>query len=251
MNGMGVRPAGRVHHYAGTVLRALANVSSVAVACVAWLGLSTLILDAAGVDPLGLRPAALVRLPPPPNELCALATQLGQGFDRRCDFTARLVPTAEPYRVTLDETWEGTTLVQRLAVRATSAATPAYVASTRSISNAGATRLSQVALVRARPEEDHLAYSLGNCGAIICGQHEIVIIGTQAGVLREIFRTRLGRAGGLEVGEGSFTTVEPFTPAGASVATSFTARRYAWDGRDYALREVSTRATAAPSPSGR
>lgn len=231
--------------------RAFANVGAVALAALAWLGLSTLILDAAGVDPLGLRPAAQVRVAPPPNELCALATPLGQGFDRHCDFPALLVPSGEPFRVTLDETWEGTTLVQRLAVREASSTTPAYVASTRSISNAGATRLSQVALVLARPGEEHLAYSLGNCGAIICGQHEIVVIGAQAGALRELFRTRLGRAGGFEVGEGGLTTVEPFTPPGASAATSSTARRYAWDGRDYALREVSTRATPAPSPSGR
>ena len=234
------------------MLRVLANVGAVAVACVAWAALTTLILDAAGVDPLGLRPPPSAPAAPPPNELCALAAPLGQGFDRHCDFTARLVPGGDPYRVTLDETWEGATLVQRLVVAGTAALpAPAYAVTTRSASNAGATRLSQVALVPARPGLEHLVYSLGNCGGVVCGQHDVIAIGLQQGGPRELLRARLGRAGGFEVRAGGVVTLEPFAPAVAGGLAGLTARTYVWDGTAYLQQGVTVRSTPSPSPSTR
>jgi len=228
------------------VLRALANVSSVAIAGAAWVALGILVLEAAGTDPLGLRSGAVVPAASPPNELCALGAPLGAGFDRHCDFTARLVPGADALRVTLDETWDSTTLLQRLVVKAPGASAPAFAVTTRSASSAGATRLSQVALVAATPSEDHLALSIGNCGAVVCGQHDVVVLGAPDGIVREVLRLRLGRAGGFEVVAGGLITLEPFVPAGAAAAGSV-ARTYLWDGRDYVLRGAGVRAPASPS----
>jgi len=233
------------------VLRALANVSSVATACLAWATLAALILAAAGADPLGLGAAGGPSDQPRPNELCALAAPLGQGFDRHCDFTARLVPGADALTVTLDETWDSTTLLQRLVVKAPGASAPAFAVTTRSASSAGATRLSQIALIAATPREDHLAFSVGNCGAVVCGQHDVVVLGAPDGTVREILRVRLGRAGGFEVVAGGLVTLEPFVPAGAAGAAGSIARTYRWDGHDYVLRGAAVRATPSPSTSPR
>lgn len=229
--------------------RALANVGSIAVACLAWAALAALFLDAAGLDPLGLRAQAVPPVPPRPNELCGLATPLGQGFDRHCDFTAQLVPGADALEVRLDQTWEGTTLVQRLVVMARGVAAPAFAVTTRSASAAGATRLSQVALIAAAPGEEHLAYSVGNCGAVVCGRHEVVVVGAPEGTVRELLRARLGRAGGFEVSEGGMVLLEPFVAPGVSTASGLSALTYAWDGRSYALRDVAVRPTPTPSSS--
>lgn len=233
------------------MLRALANVSSVALACLAWTALAALILTAAGADPLGLGAAGGPPDQPRPNQLCALAAPLGQGFDRRCDFTAHLLPGADALRVTLDETWEATTLLQRLIVKAPEAAAPAFAVVTRSASSAGATRLSQLALIAATTRDDHLAFSVGNCGAVVCGQHDVVVLGAPDGIVREVLRVRLGRAGGFEVVAGGLITLEPFVPAGAAGAAGSVARTYSWDGHGYVLRGVAVRAPASPSTSPR
>ena len=233
------------------MLRALANVGSVAIACVAWAALGILILDAAGADPLGLRSGAAAPAAPPPNELCALAAPLGRGFDRHCDFTARLVPGADALTVKLDETWDSTTLLQRLVVNAPGASAPAFAVTTRSASSAGATRLSQIALIAATPHDDHLAFSVGNCGAVVCGRHDVVVLGAPDGTVREVLRVRLGRAGGFEVVTGGLVTLEPFVPAGATGAAGSIARTYRWDGHDYVLRGAAVRASTSPSTSSR
>jgi len=233
------------------MLRALANVSSVAIAGLAWAALAALILTAAGADPLGLGATGGPSVQPRPDQLCALAAPLGQGFDRRCDFTARLVPGADALTVALDETWDAATLLQRLVVKAPGASAPAFAVMTRSASSAGATRLSQVALVAATPTEDHLAFSVGSCGAVVCGQHEVVVLGAPDGTVREVLRVRLGRAGGFEVVAGGLITLEPFVPAGAAGAAGSVARTYSWDGHGYVLRGVAVRAPASPSTSPR
>lgn len=90
-------------------------------------------------------------------------------------------------------------------------------------------------------EGEHLAYTLGNCGAPVCGIHDdVVVVGESAGRIRELHRERLGRGGGFELRAGRLV-----------LRDGLVERAYRWDGAAYWLVEVRQRPPATPSPSPR
>ena len=215
-------------------LRHSAAAASVAVAVVAWVGLGWLFADAAGLGRAGPVPAAAAslsaRLDP-----CGLAQPTTAGFDRNCDLELR--GDGGLLEVALDEIWQGSVLTQRLAVGAPSS--PLWSVVARGAPPQGASRVVQVATMPAGDAE-HLAYTLGNCGAPVCGIHDVVVVGESRGKIRELHRERLGRGGSFELRSANLV-----------VRDGAVERTYRWDGATYALVEVRQRPTATPSPSPR
>ena len=214
--------------------RRLAAAASISVAAIAWIGLGWLLFDAAGVGravpaPAGGVPAS-ARADP-----CGLGQPAAAGFDRHCDLELR--GDGGLLEVALDETWQGNVLTQRLAIGAPS--TPLWSVVARGAPPQGASRVVQLGTTPAG-EGEHLAYTLGNCGAPVCGIHDVVVVGESAGSIRELHRERLGRGGGFELRTGSLV-----------VRDGAIERTYRWDGGAYSLVEVRQRPVSTPSPSPR
>ncbi len=215
-------------------LRHSAAAASVAVAVVAWVGFGWLAFDAAGVGRGAAAPAAGVRVSARADP-CRLDQPAAAGFDRHCDFELR--GDGGLLEVALDETWQGNILTQRLAIGAPSS--PLWSVVARGGPAQGASRVVQVGTTSAG-EGEHLAYTLGNCGATLCGIHDVVVVGESGGSIRELHRERLGRGGSFELRAGRLV-----------LRDGLVERTYSWDGAAYRFVEVRQRPPATPSPSPR
>lgn len=214
--------------------RRLAIALSLSAAAVAWMTFGWLFFDASGVG--RSLPAAAGDGPPSARaDPCGLAQPAQAGFDRHCDLELR--GDGGRLQLALDETWQGNVLTQRLAIGAPSS--PLWSVVARGAPAQGASRVTQVGTIPAG-ESEHLAYTLGNCAGIVCGSHDVVVVGEFGGSIRELHRERLGRGGGFVLREGRLVLQDGVME-----------RSYGWNGSDYRLVEVRQRPPASPSPAGR
>src|SRR5207253_1335157 len=107
-----------------------AKALALGLAAAAWVVLAAMMVDAATVTAT----SAAVALP---NDPCHITDPLGQGFERHCDLRLRLAAGAPTVAVSLDETWEGNALSQRLSIGDRPAL---FGIATRTVSATGATR---------------------------------------------------------------------------------------------------------------
>ncbi len=216
------------------MVRRSAAALSLSAAAIAWIGLGWLFFDAAGVGRAGPAPAGGSSVGARADP-CGLGQPAPSGFDRHCDLELR--GDGGLLEVSLDETWQGNVLTQRLAIGAPS--TPLWSVVARGAPPPVASRVTQVGTMPAG-EGEHLAYTLGNCGAAVCGIHDVVVVGESGGSIRELHRERLGRGGSFELRSGTIV-----------VRDGGIERTYRWDAGAYALVEVRQRPAATPSPSPR
>ncbi len=214
--------------------RRLATAISLAIAAIAWTGLGWLFVDATAAS----RPVAVQAVSAPQSvrpDPCGLGQPAAVGFDRHCDLELR--GDGGLLEVALDETWQGSVLTQRLAIGAPSS--PLWSVVARGPAAQGASRVTQVGTTPAG-EVEHLVYALGNCAAIVCGIHDVVVVGETGGTIREMHRERLGRGGSFELRPGHLVLRDgPLE------------RSYRWDGASYSLAEVRRRPSPTPTSSPR
>ena len=212
----------------------VAVIGSVVLALIAWAGVGWLTFDAAGVSRGAATPPAAGQTSARPDP-CRLAQPASTGFERHCDLEIR--GDGGLLEVALDESWQGTVLTQRLAIGSSSS--PLWSVVARGAPAQGASRVTQLGVTPAG-EREHLVYTLGNCAGIVCGSHDVVVVGEVAGSIHELHRERLGRAGSFGLRAGSLVLQDgPLE------------RTYGWDGTGYRLMEVRRLAPASPSPSSR
>ncbi len=220
-------------------MKRLAAIGAVAFAVASWSGVGWLFYDATRVTEAASAPV-LSR-----DDPCNLAAPLGTGFDRHCDLALRLLPRGASVALKLDETWEGNVLTQSLA------AGTAVSVKTRGAPPQTAARIAQLRVLSAGVQ-DHLAYNVGNCPGLICGNHDVIVLGARTDEVSELLRVRLGRGGRFELlAGGTLALVEPYTASGSTTQTALEVRTYAWDGAGYVQRSVELRPTPAPTPSPR
>ena len=216
----------------------LGALGAVALAVVAWSIVSYQLYDATRVTEAASAPV-LGR-----DDPCNVSVNLNTGFDRHCDLELRLLPRGAPVSLRLDETWEGNVLTQSLA------AGTAVSVKTRGAPPPTAARIAQLRVLPAGAQ-DHLAYNVGNCPGLICGLHDVVVLGARPGGVEELLRVRLGRAGRFELTAGGLALVEPYFPGAGAAQMALQVRTYAWDGAAYVQRGVELRPTPSPTPSPR
>ena len=204
----------------------LAGLAAVILAAGAWLAVLALIADAAG---LGRPPAtAEAERTLSTSDPCALAEVLPGGLDRGCDLQLR--GPGHSLAVRLEEDWSGNVLTQRLWVG------PDWRLITRTAPTP-ASRILQLRALAAGARDDHLVFTLGNCGGATCGAYDVVVLGVSEGAVTELLRLRVGRGGRFEVRDGAL-----------AVGDTQAARTYAWDGARYIFRGVEGRPLATVGP---
>lgn len=220
--------------YRPPVARRVAPAASVALALIAWAGLGWLTFDAAGGS-RGAATASTAGQPVARPDPCRLAQPVATGFDRHCDLEFR--GDGGLLEVDFDENWQGAVLTQRVAIGAPSS--PLWSVIARGAPAQSASRVVQLGITPAG-EREHLVYTLGNCAGPVCGIHDVVVVGEEAGSIRELHRERLGRAGSFELRAGLLVLQDgPLE------------RAYIWDGRGYRLSEVRRLSPPTPSPTPR
>ncbi len=218
-------------------MRRLAGALAIGLAVASWSLVGWQLYDATRVSEAASAPIFSR------DDPCNLSAPLGTGFDRHCDLELRLLPRGATVAVKLDETWEGNVLTQSLS------AGPVVGVKTRGAPAQAAARIAQLRVLPAGAQ-DHLAYNVGNCAGLICGNHDVVVLGAQRDGVGELLRVRLGRGGRFELA-AVLALVEPYTPSGATAQTALQVRTYAWDGAAYVQRGVELRPTPSPTPSPR
>jgi len=204
----------------------LAGLAALLLAAGAWLAVLALIADAAG---LTRAPAtAVAERTLSTSDPCSLADSLPAGLDRGCDL--RLRSPGASLVVRLEEDWAGNVLTQRLLVG------PEWRLVART-APAPASRITALRVLSAAEGDDHLVFTLGNCGGANCGAYDVVVLGLSQGAVAELLRERVGRGGRFEVRLGAL-----------AVGDAQVARTYAWDGARYVLRGVEGRPLATPGP---
>ena len=219
-------------------MRRLAGALAIGLAVASWSLVGWQLYDATRVTEAASAPVFSR------DDPCNLNAPLGTGFDRHCDLELRLLPRGATVAVKLDETWEGNVLTQSLS------AGTAVGVRTRGAPPQTAARIAQLRVLPAGLQ-DHLAYNVGNCPGLICGNHDVIVLGARTDGVGELLHVRLGRAGRFELASGVVALVEPYTPSGAAAQTALQVRTYAWDGAAYVQRGVELRPTPSPTPSPR
>ena len=220
--------------YRPPVARRLAPAASIALAIIAWAGVGWLVFDAVGGDGGAATRSSAERAAARPDP-CRLAQPVATGFDRHCDLEIR--GDGGLLEVAFDENWQGSVLTQRVAIGSTSS--PLWSVVARGAPPQGASRITQLGVTPAEDRE-HLVYTLGNCAGTVCGIHDVVVVAETAGVIRELHRERLGRAGSFQLLPGRLVLLDGPVE-----------RAYGWDGVTYRLIEVRRLPSATPSPSPR
>lgn len=205
----------------------LGGLGAAILAAGAWLVVLAFIADASGLarTPAAAEPERTL----PTNDPCALSEALPAGLDRGCDLQLR--SSGHSLVVRLEEDWAGNVLTQRLRVG------PEWHLVART-APAPASRIVQLRALAAGAHDDHLVFTLGNCGGANCGAYDVVVLGTSGGAVAELLRLRVGRGGRFELREGAL-----------AVGDAATARTYAWDGARYFFRGVEGRPLTPPGPS--
>ncbi len=183
------------------------------------------------------------------DDPCVLREPLPAGIDARCTFELAR-PAAQPLVVDLDQRWQGNVLTQWLNVRAPGATEPVHFAYAQSAGAAPA-RLLRVFPIRSPEGEDHLAYLLGRCGGITCPLSDLVVVADDGGKSRTLLSLRLGALADVQLRGDTLTALEAWFPQGAQRPGGMVARRFAWDGKAYAMRELAMLPAPTPSPSPR